>query len=228
MSIIPDNHDSGFFLALEGIDYCGKSSLCDFFSTELQSRKIPFARFRQPDRTSPYYKKILQFCKLPKMGQNPIDLAKIFIQERVLLSQKINIALAKKQFVICDRFDISTFAYQGGTGADMQSIWELHQYGQPLGTTHPHLTVYLDLPFQIALQRKAINHREKEIFDVYFDQFSEKKISFQQMILNYKTAIEWMQKIHPDRKFITIDATEPLTQVAKKILSYTQFSLDLQ
>jgi dTMP kinase len=68
------------------------------------------------------------------------------------LAATIRPALARGEFVLCDRFVDSTFAYQGAAqGLDPSVIAQLATL--VIGDTMPDLTLVLDLPVEIGLAR---------------------------------------------------------------------------
>lgn len=60
-------------------------------------------------------------------------------------------ALARGEWVLCDRFTDSTRAYQGADGVDDVLIDGLERLA--VGTTRPDLTLVLDLPVEAGLAR---------------------------------------------------------------------------
>ena len=63
-------------------------------------------------------------------------------------------ALASGSIVLCDRFADSTFAYQGGgRGLPVVKLRELQQLA--VGDDWPDLTILLDVPVEVGLQRRA-------------------------------------------------------------------------
>jgi dTMP kinase len=94
----------------------------------------------------------------------------VFAARRDHLNQVIEPALARGDVVLCDRFTDATFAYQGGgRGFDLKTLSILEQFTQQIrrldpdfegknGITElrqPDLTIWFDLPSEIAAQRLA-------------------------------------------------------------------------
>lgn len=62
-------------------------------------------------------------------------------------------ALNQGKHVVCDRFTASTLAYQGyGRGLDLEKVEQIAQIAED--GCQPDLTIFLDLPIEIALQRR--------------------------------------------------------------------------
>jgi len=84
----------------------------------------------------------------------------VFAARRDHLLQCIEPALARGDVVLCDRFTDATFAYQGsGRGFDLKMLSILEQWVQTVRgleadfIRQPNLTVWFDLPAEIAAQR---------------------------------------------------------------------------
>jgi dTMP kinase len=78
----------------------------------------------------------------------------VFAARRDHLQSVIEPALARGEIVLCDRFSDATFAYQGaGRGMDWQILLDLEHLVQ--GQRQPDLTLWFDLPAEIAAQRRA-------------------------------------------------------------------------
>ncbi len=147
----------GLFVSFEGIDGAGKSthieSLAAAFSA--QNRKVTLTR--EPGGT-PLAEKLRALVLNDAM--DPLTEALlIFAARRDHLAQVIEPALARGDVVLCDRFTDATFAYQGaGRGFDLQVLGQLEHWVQALpdaGLRQPDMTVWFDLPPEIAAQRLA-------------------------------------------------------------------------
>jgi dTMP kinase len=70
-----------------------------------------------------------------------------------LVEQVIRPALTRGEVVVCDRFADSTLVYQGaGRGLDVQTLSSVVSFAT--AGLQPDLTILLDLPVEIGLQRK--------------------------------------------------------------------------
>ena len=68
-------------------------------------------------------------------------------------------ALARGEWVLCDRFSDSTFAYQGyGRGIDVQLLKDLNEFATE-GLV-PDLTILLDVPPEVSRARLAERQRQ--------------------------------------------------------------------
>jgi dTMP kinase len=71
-------------------------------------------------------------------------------------------ALAGGAIVLCDRFADSTFAYQGGgRRLPIDQLREMQRLA--IGETTPNLTILIDLPFEVGLERRARSRESNRI-----------------------------------------------------------------
>jgi dTMP kinase len=95
----------------------------------------------------------------------------MFAARKEHIARVIKPALDSGALVICDRFTDATFAYQGGgSGVDPSRIEILEHWVQ--GTLQPDLTLFFDLPIEIAQLR--MSHRAKDRFESEAIDFHER------------------------------------------------------
>ncbi len=149
----------GLFISFEGIDGAGKSThiagLADAFRA--QGRAVTLTR--EPGGT-PLAEK-LRALVLDDAMDPLCESLLMFAARRDHLSLVIEPALARGEVVLCDRFTDATFAYQGyGRGFDLAVLEQLEQWVQsrpddPGHLRQPDLTVWFDLPAEVAAERLA-------------------------------------------------------------------------
>lgn len=143
----------GKFITLEGGEGAGKSSNIPFIETYLRDRGIDLLMTREPGGT-PLSERIRTIL-LDKEEQNmtsDTELLLMFAARAQHLEQVIHPALAKGQWVICDRFTDATYAYQGGgRGIANERIAVLEQWVQ--GEFRPDKTLIFDLPVATGMAR---------------------------------------------------------------------------
>lgn len=151
---------SGLFISFEGIDGAGKSTHIEGLAQAFQAQGRAVTLTREPGGT-PLAEKLRAMVLNDSMDAMTEALL-VFAARRDHLQQIIEPALARGEVVLCDRFTDATFAYQGGgRGFDLNllSILELHvQSTRGLEANfirNPDLTVWFDLPAEIAAQRLA-------------------------------------------------------------------------
>ncbi len=146
---------SGVFITFEGGEGAGKSTMISRAREWLEGRGHHVIVTREPGGT-PVAERIREL--LLDRGHAELDplaeLLLVFAARAQHLAERIRPALAARQVVLCDRFTDATWAYQGaGRSVSAALIGSLEQAVH--GDLQPDLTVLLDLPVQVGLERMA-------------------------------------------------------------------------
>ena len=199
------NKQKGLFLTFEGPEASGKSSQILLLEKYLKRNKISFITTREPGGT-----------KLAESLRNLILKIKsdISIDEEVLMlmaarSHHINNiikpALNSGILVISDRFADSTFVYQGYVNKfGIQKAKNLHK--NILNNFLPHKTFLFELSTKLIISRIK-KRKSKNKYDKLDKNFHD------QVNKGYKI-------IYNKKRFIRIDASKPINQIHKKIISH--------
>jgi len=144
---------TGKFITFEGIDGSGKTTQINLLEQKLIQENIPYVIFREPGGTilSEKIREILLDRKNIELSSVAESL--LFVAARAqLFAEKINPALERNKFVICDRFADSTVAYQGyGRGLNVEYLEELNKFAT--NNIYPDFTIVLDVDPVKAAQR---------------------------------------------------------------------------
>jgi dTMP kinase len=98
----------------------------------------------------------------------------MFAARREHLELVIKPAIARGDWVVCDRFTDASFAYQGGgRGLPVEKLAQLETWVQ--GDFQPELTLLFDLPVDIAARRMAGAERQ-------LDRFEQEKTDFHERV----------------------------------------------
>jgi dTMP kinase len=129
----------------------------------------------------------------------------MFAARREHLAQVIEPALARGDWVICDRFSDATYAYQGGgRGLDKRKFAELEQWVH--GHLQPDLTFLFDLAPAVAGERIAAQGRE-------LDRFEQEQADFHDRV---RQAYLERAASAPDRIRV-INAGQTLVEIKKQV-----------
>ena len=150
----------GLFISFEGIDGAGKSSHIAALAQAFRDAGRTVVLTREPGGT-PLAEKLRDLLLHDAM--DPLTEALIaFAARRDHLVQVIEPALQRGEVVVSDRFTDATFAYQGaGRGFDWEQLSVLERMAQRMdhastqGLREPDLTIWFDLPAQVAAERLA-------------------------------------------------------------------------
>ena len=89
------------------------------------------------------------------------------------VEKTIKPALASGKWVVCDRFTDSTYAYQGvARGTDREIIRRVQSAA--IGDFKPNLTLVLDLPVSVGLERAKARASSENRFEQFQGEFHEK------------------------------------------------------
>jgi dTMP kinase len=116
------------------------------------------------------------------------------------MEEIIRPALAKRIWVVCDRFFDATIVYQGYVrGQDMDLIRTLNR--EACGGMEPDMTFLLDCPVEIGLERARA--RNRRLSQEGQDRFEREKRQFHESV---RAGYLSLAASHPDR-FVVLDAT---------------------
>lgn len=196
------------YIVIEGLEGAGKTTARDVVVETLRELGINDLLFtREPGGTVLAEKLRSLVLDIKSVGDEVItDKAEVlmFYAARVqLVDSVIKPALAKGQWVIGDRHDLSTQAYQGGgRGIDRQMLATLRD--AVLGNFRPNLTIYLDVTPEVGLKRARARGD--------LDRIEQESLNF----FN-RTRARYLELAAADDSIITIDATQSLEKVMSDI-----------
>ncbi len=142
----PGKH--GALIVFEGIDGSGKSTQQAKLAARLSERGRRVVATREP-YASPAGDRIRALARSGASVAPEQELALFFEQRRAHVREVVRPALARGDVVLCDRYFLSTVAYQGARGLDAEAILLASEREFPL----PDLVLWLDLPVAEGLAR---------------------------------------------------------------------------
>lgn len=162
----------GKFITIEGGEGAGKSTQATLLRDALSRHGLDVVQTREPGG-APGAERIRRLLVVDDgLEWDPLCEALLhFAARRDHLRYTITPALERGHWVVCDRFTDSTMAYQGyGQGLGRSVIEDLARL--VVGERKPNLTVVLDIPAEIglerAVQRKSSNRSRYETMDLAF------------------------------------------------------------
>lgn len=145
----------GAFITLEGTEGVGKSTQVSVLERLLRASGFDVLVTREPGGT-PLGEKVRDWVLDRETGRlsAQVEVLLMFAARAQHLEQLIRPALARGQWVICDRFTDATMAYQGaGRGGDLAFIETIARAVHP--DLEPDLTLLFDAPIEVGLARIA-------------------------------------------------------------------------
>ena len=195
----------GRFITLEGSEGSGKSTNLAWVHQYLKEAGIPVTLSREPGGTplGEQIRELLLDARQTAMHSDT-ELLLMFAARAQHLHQLILPALERGEWVLCDRFTDASYAYQGyGRGIPLARIAQLEAWVQ--AELRPDLTLFLDLPVALGLQRAGERGEP--------DRFEREQIDFFERVRQGYLA----QAAQDPARYRIIDASHPLKQVQQQL-----------
>jgi dTMP kinase len=193
------------YLAFEGIDGSGKTTLIDELSKKLTESNVDFNIVREPGG-SKLGEGIRELLLSHDYDVDPTSEALLMSASRAQLIQEIvKPAINNGQLVITDRSAYSSVAYQGvGRDLGYQKIYELNDLA--IDSFWPEKVILLDIDPKVSLSRQKVADRigsgEISFFNKVRDGYLQLAEDFSDKFLvlnaedsqqqNFKKASEWL------------------------------------
>ncbi|ETS99951.1 dTMP kinase [Providencia sp. PROV188] len=196
------------FIVIEGLEGAGKTTAINTVVDTLKQAGIHDMVFTREPGGTPLAEKLRELIKQGIEGDRVTDKAELLMlyAARVqLVDTVIKPALSAGKWVIGDRHDLSSQAYQGG-GREIDRHLMASLRDLVLGEFKPALTLYLDLPPELGLQR-ARSRGE-------LDRIEKESLAFFE-----RTRARYLELAAADDTILTIDASQNIEQVQADIRS---------
>lgn len=197
----------GRFITFEGGEGAGKSTQISFLAAALEAQGLPVLQTREPGG-SPGAEEIRGLLVRGEAGRwdGVSETLLLYAARRNHLQTVILPALEQGRWVLCDRFNDSTLAYQGyGRGLAMDWLDSLYQAVSE--GLQPDLTLYIDVPVEVGLARAGRRGDDENRFEGLADSFHLKiRRGFQEIVRNT-----------PNR-CVTIDGMGSVDEIRRVIL----------
>lgn len=196
---------TGKFIVIEGMEGAGKSSAIAIIESTLNKHGIEYVNTREPGGT-PLAESLRDMVKSVDHQETltvETELLLMYASRSQLLANKILPALAEGKWVIGDRHDLSSRAYQGGgRGFDEEIINTISDI--TLKGFRPDITLYLDIDPHIGLSRaKARGDLDR--------------IELEKMEFFIRVHHKYRELAAQDESIITVDAAQAMLKVHQDI-----------
>ncbi len=201
----------GRFIVLEGLDGSGISTQTEYLRTWFQRSRIPVSVTKEP--TDGPAGAIAKWALRKELRDVPEHaLALLFAADRQYhVEREIIPSLGAGTNVICDRYFLSSFAYQLVKVNDLDWLRKLNAK-----CPVPDLTIFLDIPVEDCLKRMTSDAwRGLDKLQLYED---EQQLS--QIRENFLTVISSLQT--EGHNIVIVDAGDEIQQVGERIVDCTK------
>ncbi len=192
----------GLFLTLEGLDGAGKSTHVAWLAEQLTQRGLTVVSTREPGGTA--LGEALRDMLLTQPMHLKTETLLMFAARCEHLETVIRPALARGEWVLCDRFTDATFAYQGG-GRQLggSAVNALETWVHP--DLQPDQTWLFDVPLEVARERLS-GTRTLDRFEQEGEAFFE------------RTRQAYHERVNAQpHRFHVIDATQTIESIRQTL-----------
>ena len=201
---------TGKFIVIEGLEGAGKSSAIQVVVDTLQQFGIKDVVFTREPGGTPLAEKLRHLIKheVEEPVTDKAELLMLYAARVQLVENVIKPALAQGKWVVGDRHDLSSQAYQGGgRGLDQNLMATLKS--AVLGEFKPDFTLYLDVDAEIGLARArgrgALDRIEQQNLDFF-----------------HRTRARYLQLVQQDPQAVLINAEQSIELVSEDIRQAVQ------
>lgn len=192
----------GIFIAMEGVDGSGISTQSAVLQRWLQAEEQAKVLLTKEPSDGPVGNLARQALTGRLQGIAPETLALLFAGDRVdHIRQQINPALENGHHVICDRYLLSSLAYQG---LDLDRHWIEEINSQII---RPDLTIFIRVAPATSLQRIRANRFQIDLY--------ERESTLQKVLANYDQLLAESRK--RGEQVVEIDGEQTPELVSKAI-----------
>lgn len=197
---------SGRYVALEGVEGAGKSTIAVALGAWLEARGLSVVHVREPGGTA-IGERIRHILLDPDGDVSPWTEAMLFAAARAQLVREIVApALDGGRWVVTDRSVYSSLAYQGvGRGLGVAEVRAVNEAG--LGGVWPEIVILLRLDPVVGLDRESVR-----------DRIGAAGLDLQHRV---SAAFDTLASAEPDR-FLSVDAARPLDEVVGAVCRHLE------
>jgi dTMP kinase len=191
------------FITFEGPEGCGKTTQLRLVATYLRDQGHDVLTTREPGGT-PIGDRVRAILLDPAHTEMlpPAEFLLFSAARAQHVGQVIRPHLARGGVVLCDRYADSSLAYQGyGHQLDLDVLWAITRFAT--GGLLPDLTIYLDVPVDVGLRRKAGGRGDA------WNRMEQKEIAYHQRV---RAGYLDMAARDPGR-WVVVDATQDVRAV---------------
>ncbi|MGD8867320.1 MAG: dTMP kinase [Gemmatimonadales bacterium] len=153
-------HRRPLFIAFEGVEGCGKSTQIQLVAAALREIRGDPVVTREPGGTAAG--EAIRAIVLAREFQldSVAELMLMLAARSVFVREVVRPALEAGRIVLADRYELSTFAYQGGgRGLPMSTVRQINDLAT--GGLRPDLSVILDVDVEEGRRRGARGGRDR-------------------------------------------------------------------
>lgn len=196
---------TGFFLVLEGVEGAGKTTQARLLAAWLEERGIPCRAAREPGGT-PVGEAIRDVLLHAHELEIPAEteLLLMLAARAAFVRDVVRPALERGAVMIADRFELSTFVYQGrARGLGLERVRALNAFAT--GGVKPDLTVLINVPVTEGRSRQMASGKASDRIEREGDTFLE------------TVGAAYRELAAGDPAILSVDGSGPVNEVQGRI-----------
>lgn len=199
----------GRFITFEGIDGCGKSTQISLLKQRIEARSLSCCQTCEP--SSGPVGAMLRQCLSRRMQADERTMAALFAADRLdhLLNENNGILqkIEEGTHVICDRYVLSNYAYQG-VRVPLDWVTELNREADNILTPDCH--IFIDISPEISMERMAKGRSHRDLYETK-DRLAEVRNCYLSLI----------EKFRERENIIIINGNQPVNVISEEIWQKT-------
>jgi len=203
---MPNKNHPGLFFGFDGIDGCGKSTQLALAAKRLIAEGRNVLTTREPGGTviaETIRSVILSTAHAEMVPECELLLYAAARAQHV--REKIAPALEAGAIVLCDRFDLATYAYQGfGRNISLLLLETINV--SATGGCRPDCTFLFDIPVELAFSRMAAMKKSRDRLESADREF------FERVAQGYKTLA-----VRDPARVVVFDAAKSIEELAEMV-----------
>ncbi len=199
----------GWLIVFEGIDGTGKSTQIEMLADKLRAEGYEVVATREP--TNSVYGRKIRSLYMNRENVSKEEELQLFIDDRKEhVAALLAPSLAEGKIILCDRYYLSTAAYQGANGFDPVDILERNRFAPT-----PDLALLFDLALDESIRRITASRGDTlNDFEQKESLMAVKKI-FDQMEFDYIKKIDASLSINEVHQLVSA-AVLPMIEKGEK------------
>lgn len=194
----------GLFLVFEGVEGSGKSTQARRLAEWLEEKGIPHLLCREPGGTALGEEIRRLLLEGGAVGARA-ELLLMLAARATFVDELVRPHLAAGEVVIADRYQLSTFAYQGyGRGLPLDEVRRINAFAT--GGLTPDLTIVFDVPPEVGEARRVAAGRSSDRIERAGAAFHQRVFEAYRLLAEAEPGVE------------CIDGTAPPDRVQQMVL----------
>ncbi len=202
----------GFFLTVEGIEGCGKTTQLKRIAKRLRELGHNCVTTKEPGGT-PIGDRVRAILLDPQAdGMDALsELFLLAASRRQHVVEVVQPALEKGAVVLCDRYSDASVVYQGyGRGLDLQQVIDINRWAT--GGITPDITLVFDLPETVGLERARSRNATENLM-------AESRLEGEDLAFHRRVREGYLAlATESPKRFAIIDGTRTIDEVFTNVL----------